>query len=466
MRTDYDLIVTNGTVVLQEGAVKLDIGITDGRISALSPRLDSNARMKYDAAGMTVMPGGIDVHVHLNEPGMGHWEGFRTGSAALAAGGTTTYFDMPLNGRPPTVTAQTFNLKTQLASGQSSVDYALWGGLMPGFLDKLEEMAEAGAIGFKAFMSSPGMMEEGDFRESDDATLKKGMEIIARTGGILALHAESEPMVAELAAAARAAGKTGSYDYCASRPVAAEVEAVKRALSFAEAAGCRLHFVHISSAEAAEAIAEARRRGVDVTAETCTHYLLLTEDDLPVIGPAAKCSPPLRSRAEVERLWGSLLSGALGMVSSDHSPCPEAMKESADFFEAWGGIAGAQHRMELLIDEAHLKRGIPLPLVADWLSGQPAARFGLDDRKGRIEIGLEADLVLVDMNSAYEVEQHSLYQLHKHSPFIGRTIGCQVQATFCRGELVYEKKSGVPERREGMFLAASGKMTGAKKVNG
>ena len=182
MNSEFDFIVRNGSLVLPGGVYKLDMGIREGRITAIEPVLEGGGCRIIDAASMTVMPGGVDVHVHLNEPGMGHWEGFRTGSAALAAGGTTTYLDMPLNGRPPTVTAKTFYHKIELADGNSAVDYALWGGLMPGYIDRLEELSEAGAIGFKAFMSSPGMTEEDDFREVDDQTLLLGMEAIAGLG--------------------------------------------------------------------------------------------------------------------------------------------------------------------------------------------------------------------------------------------------------------------------------------------
>lgn len=466
MNSEFDFIVRNGSLVLPGGVYKLDMGVREGRITAIEPVLEGGGCKIVDAASMTVMPGGVDVHVHLNEPGMGHWEGFRTGSAALAAGGTTTYLDMPLNGRPPTVTAKTFYYKIELADGNSAVDYALWGGLMPGYLDRLEELTEAGAIGFKAFMSSPGMTEEDDFREVDDQTLLLGMEAIARFGGILALHAENEVMVSGLAAEARAAGKTNAYDYSASRPIEAEVEAVSRALSYAKQTGCRLHFVHMSSAEALAVITEAKRQGMDVTSEVCTHHLILTEDDLAAIGPAAKCAPPLRSQRAVEELWEALVRGEIDMIASDHSPCPAELKASENFFEAWGGVSGAQHRMELMIDEAYLKRGIPLPKVAGLLSGAAAARFRLSERKGSLAVGQDADFVLVDLERPYQVEQTELLYLHPHSPFIGREIGCKVMATYCRGELVYAAGSGVAEQRKGIFLPAAVPMTGEKKVIG
>ncbi|SEN29082.1 allantoinase AllB [Paenibacillus sp. OV219] len=452
----YDFILQNTVAVTPEGVVKRDIGVLEGRISAIEAKLQNDSCPVIDAAGLTVMPGGVDVHVHFNEPGMGHWEGFETGSAALAAGGTTTYFDMPLNGRPPTVTASAFEQKLDTALGKSAVDYALWGGLMPGYVDRLGELAESGVIGFKAFMSSPGMPLEDDFRESDEAVLLEGMREVARLGSILALHAEDNELVARLSTIAQAAGYTDAYSYTASRPIAAEVLAVERALSLAEQTGCKLHFVHVSSAVALSKITEARHRGMDVSAEVCTHQLMLTADDLARLGPVAKCAPPLRTGSNMEALWAALIRGEVDMIASDHSPCETLMKEGDDFFAAWGGISGAQHRIELMIDEGHLKRGIPLTLMAELLAGKPAERFGLGGLKGRLEVGMDADFVLIDLKQSYKIETEDLLYLHPHSPFVGREVGCKVMATFCRGQLVYSADQGVLVNRIGKFLKATG----------
>ncbi|WP_306766052.1 allantoinase AllB [Paenibacillus sp. IHB B 3415] len=293
MEESYELIIRNGDVVLPGEVRKLDIGVKDGRIAALGEALHgSPATTIIDAAGQYVLPGMIDMHVHFNEPAFGHWEGFRSGSASLAAGGCTCYADMPLNGNPPTVNIEALRLKTEAAAGNSAVDYVLWGGLVPGNLEDLEELAAAGVTGFKAFISNPGGEGEGRFREVDDDTLYQGMVRIAAIGGILALHAESEEMTSALGAAALREGRSSARDFAASRPPEAELEAVARALLYSERTGCRLHFVHISTSAALELIHEAKQRGLDVTSETCPHYLILNEDSMEELGPLAKCAPP------------------------------------------------------------------------------------------------------------------------------------------------------------------------------
>ncbi|CAM4356256.1 allantoinase [Paenibacillus alkaliterrae] len=448
-----DLIIKKGSVVLKDEVRVLDIGIKAGRIVQLGESLAADsAETTADADGLTVMAGMIDVHVHLNEPGLGDWEGFESGSAALAAGGCTTYIDMPLNGIPPTVTVPAMQLKLDAAKNRSHVDYALWGGLVPGKLHELEPLHEAGVVGYKAFMSSPGDPSEDAFREADDYTLLEGMKIIASLGKVLALHAESEPIVAKLGGAMRAEGRLTAADYAASRPIIAELEAINRALFYAEQTGCALHFVHISSGAGVKAIAAARVRGMDVTVETCPHYLTLTAADLGRKGAVAKCSPPLRDEPEREKLWTAIAAGDIDMVSSDHSPCPAPMKEADNFFDSWGGIAGAQSSVELVVGEGHVKRGIPLPLLSRLLSGAPAGRFGLDAAKGEIRIGADADLVLIDLNKRYILETEQLYQRHKHSPYIGETMHCKITATYLGGKQVYREGQGVSDCKRGRWV--------------
>jgi len=453
----FDLIVRGGMVVLPDAVKRLDIGIRDGKIAELAEELDpDDAAAAADAGGCHVLPGMVDVHVHLNEPGNGHWEGFETGSAALAAGGCTTYIDMPLNGVPPAVTADRLRRKAELARGRSAVDYGFWGGLMPGHVRDLPEMAEAGAVAFKAFMSEPGGVEEDRFRAVDDMTLYEGMARIAELGGILALHAESDAITSGLAARFKAEGRVSARDYAASRPPEAELEAVHRALFFAERTGCRVHFVHISTADALLMIEEAKRRGIDASAETCPHYLLLTADDLEQIGPAAKCAPPLRDEAEREKMWRLAAGGLVDLVSSDHSPCPDDWKRigpDGSFFDVWGGIAGAQSSLELMTAEG-VSRGLPLPMIARLLADGPARRFGLA-AKGRIAEGFDADLAVVDLNRSYVLEREHLLQRHKHSPYLGRTIGCKVKETYVRGRLVYADGRGVAETGFGVQVRPS-----------
>jgi allantoinase len=456
MMMRYDLIVTGGDVVLPEGVRRLDLGIRGGKIAAIADRLTpEESAAVLDAGSRTVLPGMIDVHVHFNEPNFGHWEGFETGSAALAAGGCTAYLDMPLNGNPPTVNTEALRLKAALAEGRSAVDFGFWGGLVPGSLDQLEPLAKAGVSAFKAFLSDPGGEGEGRFRQVDDWTLYEGMKRIASFGGLLALHAESDALTGGLAAQARLAGRTDARGFAASRPVVVETEAVARALLFAKDTGCRLHFVHISSADAVEMVAEAKLKGVDVTLETCPHYLILTEDDMERIGPAAKCAPPLRSRDQRERLWQLLAEGCIDMVASDHSPSPPELKRigpKKTFFDAWGGISGAQSSLELLLHEGALARKLPLPRIADLVAGAPARRFGYQDRKGAIAVGLDADFAVVDLNSAYVLEREHLLHRHKISPYVGMTLNARVAATVSRGRIVYRADGGIVNPGGGVLI--------------
>ncbi|MBT2289738.1 allantoinase AllB [Paenibacillus albidus] len=459
MKDLYELVIKNGTVVLPGKVVKLDIGISGGCIAALSESLPlAPDTLIMDAEGQYVLPGMIDMHVHFNEPAFGHWEGFRSGSAALAAGGCTTYADMPLNGNPPTVNKAALELKAGLAAGNSAVDYMLWGGLVPGNLDDLEELAACGVIGFKAFISNPGGEGEGRFREVDDETLYQGMVRIASFGGILALHAESEEMTAVLSAAASSEGRNSARDFAAARPAEAELEAVSRALLYSERTGCRLHFVHISTAAAIEKIHAAKMRGMDVSAETCPHYLLLNERHMDYLGPLAKCAPPLRSREEQEKLWHVLAQGKIDLIASDHSPCPPELKlePGLSFWEAWGGISGAQSSLELMFHEGVHVRGLPVTLISQLLSELPARRFGLEDRKGSIAVGLDADLVLLDPHGAYTLAADDLLYRHKHSPYTGMTLSCKVTATLSRGTVVYTAEDGVPSGGGGQWLRLTG----------
>ncbi|WP_240941806.1 allantoinase [Paenibacillus sp. HB172176] len=448
-----DLIIRNGSVAGLNDVRAMDIGVKDGRISALEDLRDRSAAAEVDASGLIIMPGMVDAHVHLNEPGLGDWEGFETGSAALAAGGVTTYVDMPLNGLPPTVTVQAMELKLATAKNRSYVDYALWGGLVPGKLEHIIPLHEAGVIGYKAFMSKAGGPGKDAFREADDYTLFEGMKLIASVGKVLALHAESDAICSELAERMMSEGRRSAGDYTASRPIVAELEAINRALFFAEQTGCALHFVHVSSEAGVMAIHAAKQRGMDVTLETCPHYLTLTEEALAEKGAVAKCAPPLRSAEEQEKLWRAVAAGYVDMIASDHSPSPLEMKEAESIFAAWGGIAGAQSSMELMVGEGHVKRGIPLPLLARMLSYEPANRFGLSKRKGEIRIGADADLVLLNLETEYELTRERLYHKHKHSPYVGETMHCAVEATYSRGMKVYGRESGLGNIARGQWLS-------------
>lgn len=429
----YDLLIRNGTLVLPAGPVAADLAIEDGRIAAIGPELAGGAAAELDASGLHVLPGLIDAHVHFNEPGRAEWEGFATGTRALAAGGATCFFDMPLNAHPPTVDRASFELKAAAASQSALVDWALWGGLVPGNVERLPELAECGVIGFKAFMSNSGI---DDFASVDDGTLFAGMEQAAKLGLPVAVHAENDQLTGALAARARREGRAGVRDYLASRPAVAELEAISRAILFAEETGCPLHIVHVSTGRGVALVAEAAARGVDVSCETCPHYLVLTEDDVERIGALAKCAPPLRPQAEQDALWAHIAAGTLPMVASDHSPAPADMKTGDDFFAIWGGISGCQSTLPLLLDAGAHQRGLPLATIARISAGFVAERFGLE-RKGRLEVGCDADLALVNLGASAALEADALHYRHRHSPYAGMTARGQVAATFLRGRAVF-----------------------------
>jgi len=267
--SEYDLLVRNGTVVTPAGESRADLAVADGRLVAIGPDLTGTSKEEINAEGLHVFPGVIDAHVHFNEPGRTHWEGFATGTAALAAGGATSYIEMPLNASPPTLDAESFDLKLQAAQASSLVDFALWGGLVSGNLEQLDELAERGVIGYKAFMSNSGI---ADFPAVDDLALYEGMTRVAKLGRIVEVHAENDQITGELARRAIAAGRTGIRDYLTSRPVIAELEAIERAILFASETGCPLHIVHVSSGRGVSLVVEAQARGVNVSCETCPHY--------------------------------------------------------------------------------------------------------------------------------------------------------------------------------------------------
>jgi allantoinase len=399
-------------VVTPAGVISADVGVDDGVIVAVEPELAGGAH-EIDAAGLHVLPGGLDPHVHFNEPGRTHWEGIRTGSAALAAGGFSAYFDMPLNSTPPTTDGAAFDAKLEAARRESSVDFGLWGGLVPGA--RLEELAERGVIGLKAFMSNSGIE---DFAHADDVTLFEGMAVAARLGLLVAVHAENDALTA------RSLGPT-VRDWMDSRPVVAELEAIGRAITFAEATGCALHIVHVSSGSGVALVTAARARGVDVTCETCPHYLFLTPEEVEALGPVAKCAPPIRDAEEQHALWERLRAGEIDFVTSDHSPSSPELKEGA-FGEAWGGISGAQTTQLLLAST------FP-PEFAARLTTGAAARFGIAG-KGAIEPGADADLALVDLSSEYTLAAEDLRYRHKVSPYVGRTLEARVVRTLVRGQ--------------------------------
>jgi allantoinase len=398
--------------LLIRGGIGGDLAVDDGRICAIGPELDLAAAEVIEAYGLLVVPGAVDAHVHFNDPGRADWEGWASGSAAAAAGGTTTVVEMPLNAHPPTIDAAAFRAKVAAAESAAVTDFALWGGLVPGNVPRLAELAELGVVGFKAFMSPSGI---DDFAAVDDVTLYDGMGEAARLGLPVAVHAENAQLVS------RPPTRRGWRDWCRSRPAVAELEAIGRAVLFAEETGCPLHVVHVSTARGVRIVAEARARGVDVTCETCPHYLVFADEDLERLGAVGKCAPPLRPRAEVEALRAAL--GSVDLIASDHSPSPPSMKQGDDFFAIWGGISGCQSLLPLVLTE-----GLPLELV----TSRPAERFRLP-RKGRLEVGYDADVVLVEPTTEWELTAEKLRYRHPLSPYVGRRFRGRVVRTLLRG---------------------------------
>jgi allantoinase len=408
-----------------------EIGIADGKIVSFA---GGSAREEVDANGLHIFPGVIDSHVHFNEPGRADWEGIETGSRALAAGGGTLFFDMPLNAHPPTCDTRSFDEKLIAAEEKSLTDFALWGGLVPGNLDKLERLADRGVIGFKAFMSNSGIE---DFECVDNATLKEGMKRCAALGKLVAVHAESDFITSQLAAKALAADKFSVRDYLNSRPIHAELEAIHRAIEMSRETKCALHIVHVSGGAGVALVASAQQQGVDVTCETCPHYLVLTEDDVEKLGAIAKCAPPLRSKSAQDVLWRYLENGFVKTIGSDHSPSPPDMKRNYNFFKVWGGISGVQHTLPLMLTEGRVNRGIALSFISKLLSANVAERFQIPN-KGKIALGYDADFALVDLKQTFAVAKEDLLYRHPQSPYVGRALTGRVVRTILRGRTIFK----------------------------
>jgi len=413
-----------------------DLAIADGVIAAREEpgALGDDAREVIDARGLDILPGLIDAHVHFNDPGRAAWEGWGSGTRALAAGGFTCGVDMPLNSDPPTIDAPAFEAKLAAARGSAHVDFAFWGGLVPGSVEHMDELAACGVVGFKAFMADSGI---DDFPACDDLTLYEGMCRAAVLGLPVAVHAESAVIVRELGLRALAEGRTGMADFAASRPVAAEVAAIANALAIAGEAGCALHIVHVSSGRAAVLVAEARAAGADVTCETCPHYLALTAEDAERIGALAKCAPPLRNAQERHGLRRAVRDGTIDYIASDHSPAPPRMKEG-HAFSAWGGVSGCQTTARVLLAE-----GLTSKDLAFLCSVGPALRLGLPG--GRIEPGASADLLLLDPSPTTVLTAGELEYRHPHSPFVGRPLRGRIARTLLRGRTVALNGASVGE---------------------
>jgi allantoinase len=429
--------------VAQTAAIKARRVITAGgeRAAAVLIRDGSIAGvLDYAAAppgavevpdGQVLLPGLVDSHVHVNEPGRTEWEGFATATAAAAAGGITTIVDMPLNSIPPTVDVAALEVKRKCAAGQLAVDVAFWGGAVPGNVADLRPLHEAGVVGFKCFLLPSGVDE---FAPLDPGQLAAAMTEIASFGGLLIAHAEDPAVIA----AAPAAHGRRYADFVASRPPGAEVQAIETLLVQARRTGCRVHVVHLASAESLPVIRAAMADGLPITAETCPHYLTLRAEDVPDGGTQFKCCPPIRDHANREALWAGLLDGTISCVVSDHSPCTVEAKRlgsddpaRGDFGQAWGGIASVQLSLPAMWTEAS-RRGIGLDRIAGWMAAAPAALTGLADRGG-IAPGKRADLCVFAPDESFAVDPATLRQRHPISPYAGMTLRGAVRQTWLAG---------------------------------
>ena len=417
--SDHDLLVHSATGSL---------AIRDGMISDAGTNIAGFAIEEIDFGDALILPGWIDAHVHFNEPGRADWEGFTTGSRALAAGGGTTFFDMPLNSSPPVITRPALEEKRRIGEAKSCLDFALWAGLTPDSLEHMEAMAEAGAIGFKAFMCPSGLDE---FQSANPSTLRKGMETAARLGLPVAVHAEDPEVIAHHQVDHPPAA-VDMRAWLDSRPIEAELSAIRIAIDLAGETGCELHIVHVTCPEGIDLVTAAKKQGVRVTVETCPHYLLLDDETAIAIGPAAKCAPPIRSRETVEVLWQKLLLGEIDTIGSDHSPAPPDLKKGNDIFAMWGGIAGIQHALPLLLSRNQ-------DYIAQ-LSSNVARRFRLP-QKGSLTPGHDADFIVLK-KQPFIVAPEQLLTRHPISPYLGMTSAYTIAATYLRGQKVTHETKG------------------------
>lgn len=454
--SNYDLVIKNGLVILENGEVETDIAVKDGKIVAIGTGLGEGTRT-IDAKGLIVSPGMVDAHVHITDPGGGHrdkWEGYVTGTRACAKGGVTSFVEMPLNQLPATVDKKSLETKYAAGKGRLAVDVASFGGLVPFNLENsgIEELNSGGVAAYKCFMATCGDPTiGGDFMNVDDYSLYEGMRQIAKTGKVLAIHAENAAITDRLGQKALKNGETSLKAYVATRPVFTEVEPIRRAILLAKETGCRIHICHVACPEGVAEVTKARNEGVDVTCETCTHYLYFVTDELDAIGSLAKCSPPIRDKKAQDGLWQKLIAGEIAFVTSDHSPCTPDLKADKNAFKNWGGIAGVQNNVDILFDEGVQKRGMSLKQFADIIAANPADRFNLTS-KGRIAMGKDADFVLIAPKSAYTLKTDDLEYNNKVSPYVGRKIGAQVVQTILRGNTIYDKKTGVADGFSGVFI--------------
>jgi allantoinase len=431
-----ELVIRSRRVITPDGIAPAAVHISGGRIAALHEWDQARPGAELvDAGDAVVMPGLVDAHVHVNEPGRTDWEGYTTATRAAAAGGVTSIVDMPLNSIPPTTTQAGFAEKLAAAEGQAWVDVAFWGGVVPGNTNQLGVLLEDGVRGFKCFLIHSGVDEFPHVGESD---LLKAMPELARLGSVLLVHAEL-PGPIDRAGADLAGADPRAYDtFLRSRPRESENEAIAQMVRLCRETGARVHIVHHSSSDAIPNVAAAKAEGLPFTVETCPHYLTFAAEDIPPGATHYKCCPPVRERENREKLWQALRDGTIDMVVSDHSPCTPDLKlrESGDFMDAWGGISTLQFGLPVLWTGARA-RGFGLEDISRWMSAATAKLAGLDDRKGFLKEGYDADIAIWHPEREFTVETAVIQFKNKVTPYDGMGLFGVVEATYVRGKKVY-----------------------------
>lgn len=423
--------ITSRNIVTPEGVRAGSVLFENGTIVAVESALPAEAEQVADVGELYLLPGLVDSHVHINEPGRTDWEGFETASRAAAAGGWTCLVDMPLNSVPTTIHREALDKKRECAKDKTRVDYAFWGGVVQGNSGDVPGLIAEGVRGFKAFLVDPGIPE---FTEAREADLRASMPLIASAGLPLLVHCELPGPIETASQPSR------SYQrYLRSRPPAAEIEAIELMIHLAREFRCRVHVVHLATAEALPMLRDARREGVPITIETCPHYLYFAAEDIPDGATQFKCAPPIRERSNNEQLWAALKDGTIDLVATDHSPCPPELKGLAagDFFQAWGGIASLSLALPAMWTRWK-QRGGDLQRLAKWMAQEPAKLAGLENTKGRIAVGCDADFAVFDPDATWQVTKNDLHFRHPVSPYLGEFFTGRVRQTFLRGNCIFD----------------------------
>ncbi|WP_066296828.1 allantoinase AllB [Arthrobacter luteolus] len=426
--SDFDLVLRGNRVYAGAGTGAWEVGVRGGSVAAVVPLGTglTGDRVIELADDEALIPGLVDSHVHVNEPGRTEWEGFASATRAAAAGGVTTIIDMPLNSIPPTVSVEALEVKQQAAAGQAFVDVGFWGGAVPGNTGDLRPLHEAGVFGFKCFLLHSGVDE---FPQLEPEEMEKDLAELASFDSLLIVHAEDSQVIAD------APEPTGPEyaGFLASRPRSAENKAIAQVIDAARRTRGRAHILHLSSADALPLISAAKREGIRLTVETCPHYLTLLAEEIPDGATAFKCCPPIREASNRELLWQGLQDGTIDFIVSDHSPSTLDLKdlEHGDFGVAWGGVSSLQLGLSLIWTEAR-RRGIPLETVLDWMSRRPAELAGLE-QKGRLEVGADADFSVFAPEDTFVVETAKLHHKNPITPYAGKELTGSVRRTFLRG---------------------------------